>query len=103
MTIPVTDFVCAVRQQDILPVRVSFLVLLEDCLQFRVVVAGRAGLGHRALHRCPDVAEVGFGLAVEWKEVDSAERLRVVPYNRTLLGKFVPSSVSPSYSLTSVA
>ena len=78
MTIPITDFLCAVRQQDILPVRVSVLELLEDCLQFRVVVTGRAGLVRRAPHRCPDVAEIGFRLAVEWKEVNGVERLRVI-------------------------
>ena len=62
--VPLLDFVCTVRQQYVLPVRVSVLVLLEGCLQFSVVAAGRACLVRLALHRCPDFAEVGFSLAV---------------------------------------
>ena len=57
LLVPLLDFICAVRQQYVLPVRVGVLVLLESCLQFNVVA--RTGLVRLALHRRPHVAEVG--------------------------------------------
>ena len=81
--VPLLDFLITVRQQDVLPIRVGVLELLEGCLHVSRIAW--ADLVRRAFHRCPNVAKVGFCLAVGSEAVLVAEHFRVVPCNRTLL------------------